>query len=470
MMREPAEGPHARRRQRGDPEVPLGQGPRRRDHHEGREGLEGQLSSPTRSRRSSTTPRNRRSCSRRTRSSARSSSASSRRTSGSRPSTTSSRSSKPSPLGSGGRRAAARFVCGGRERSMAIDNMYGRRRLGPPLGVRMALSIPPSVLFPTLGFLYMAFSTTCRPRPALLYVFAPITALGSTEGHGPLGHARPPRHAPLDGRSQRNLHGHWLAVREAGSEALTGIRRPPRAFSQEAGLYFPGRAFGRRILPSHTHWHALDDGRIQCDVCPRACKLQRRPARVVLRARPRAATQIVLTTYGRSSGFCVDPIEKKPLNHFLPGTSVLSFGTAGCNLACRFCQNWDISQVAARSTRSPTRRRPRRSRAAAVRARVPQRRVHLQRPDDLPRVRDRRRRRVPRGRRPDGRGHRRLHLRRAARASSIAHMDAANVDLKALHRGLLPRTSCGAPAAAGARDARVSATTRPRCGSRSRRC
>ena len=54
---------------------------------------------------------------------------------------------------------------------------------------------------------------------------------------------------------------------------------------------------------------------------------------------------MVLTTYGRSSGFCVDPIEKKPLNHFLPGTSVLSFGTAGCNLGCRFCQNWDISKA-----------------------------------------------------------------------------------------------------------------------------
>jgi pyruvate formate lyase activating enzyme len=54
--------------------------------------------------------------------------------------------------------------------------------------------------------------------------------------------------------------------------------------------------------------------------------------------------EIVLTTYGRSSGFCVDPIEKKPLNHFLPGTPVLSFGTAGCNLGCKFCQNWDISK------------------------------------------------------------------------------------------------------------------------------
>ena len=56
---------------------------------------------------------------------------------------------------------------------------------------------------------------------------------------------------------------------------------------------------------------------------------------------------MVLTTYGRSSGFCVDPIEKKPLNHFYPGSSVLSFGTAGCNLGCRFCQNWDISKARA---------------------------------------------------------------------------------------------------------------------------
>ena len=90
-------------------------------------------------------------------------------------------------------------------------------------------------------------------------------------------------------------------------------------------------------------WHALADGRIQCDVCPRACKL-REGQRGVCFVRGRIDDQIVLTTYGRSSGYCVDPIEKKPLNHFLPGTSVLSFGTAGCNLACRFCQNWDISK------------------------------------------------------------------------------------------------------------------------------
>jgi pyruvate formate lyase activating enzyme len=91
------------------------------------------------------------------------------------------------------------------------------------------------------------------------------------------------------------------------------------------------------------HWHALPDGRIQCDVCPRACRL-REGQRGLCFVRGRVDDQIVLASYGRSSGFCVDPVEKKPLNHFLPGSSVLSFGTAGCNLACRFCQNWDISK------------------------------------------------------------------------------------------------------------------------------
>ena len=91
------------------------------------------------------------------------------------------------------------------------------------------------------------------------------------------------------------------------------------------------------------HWHRLDDGRIQCDVCPRACRLHE-GQRGLCFVRGRVDDQVVLASYGRSSGFCVDPIEKKPLNHFLPGTPVLSFGTAGCNLACKFCQNWDISK------------------------------------------------------------------------------------------------------------------------------
>lgn len=98
-----------------------------------------------------------------------------------------------------------------------------------------------------------------------------------------------------------------------------------------------------KYTKSTQYWHALDNGTIQCDVCPRACKLQE-DQRGLCFVRARKNNEIVLTTYGRSSGFCIDPIEKKPLNHFLPGTSVLSFGTAGCNLACKFCQNWDISK------------------------------------------------------------------------------------------------------------------------------
>jgi pyruvate formate lyase activating enzyme len=92
-----------------------------------------------------------------------------------------------------------------------------------------------------------------------------------------------------------------------------------------------------------TAWHRRPDGRLQCDVCPRACSLHD-GQRGLCFVRRRQGEQIVLTTYGRSSGYCIDPIEKKPLDHFLPGSAVLSFGTAGCNLTCRFCQNWDISK------------------------------------------------------------------------------------------------------------------------------
>ena len=105
-------------------------------------------------------------------------------------------------------------------------------------------------------------------------------------------------------------------------------REKPENFGQA----FPGR-----------YWHALADGRVQCDVCPRECKIHE-GQRGLCFVRANKGGRIVLTTYGRSSGFCIDPIEKKPLNHFLPGTPVLSFGTAGCNLTCKFCQNWDISK------------------------------------------------------------------------------------------------------------------------------
>jgi pyruvate formate lyase activating enzyme len=103
------------------------------------------------------------------------------------------------------------------------------------------------------------------------------------------------------------------------------------------------QAHPQSAIQATEYWQRLDDQRIQCDLCPRECKLHEGQAGMCF-VRANLDQAIVLNTYGRSSGFCVDPIEKKPLNHFLPGTPVLSFGTAGCNLACKFCQNWDISK------------------------------------------------------------------------------------------------------------------------------
>src|SRR5262249_5924607 len=103
------------------------------------------------------------------------------------------------------------------------------------------------------------------------------------------------------------------------------------------GVEDPGIVSGR-------WWHPIENGKIQCDLCPRFCHLGD-GQRGFCYVRQNIGGDMKLTTYGRASGFCLDPIEKKPLNHFLPGTSVLSFGTAGCNLGCRFCQNWDISKA-----------------------------------------------------------------------------------------------------------------------------
>lgn len=103
----------------------------------------------------------------------------------------------------------------------------------------------------------------------------------------------------------------------------------------------------RQLVAPYTvrtqYWHMTKAGRVQCDLCPRECQLAE-GQRGLCFVRMRQNNEIVLTSYGRSSGYCIDPIEKKPLNHFLPGTPILSFGTAGCNLTCRFCQNWDISK------------------------------------------------------------------------------------------------------------------------------
>jgi pyruvate formate lyase activating enzyme len=91
-------------------------------------------------------------------------------------------------------------------------------------------------------------------------------------------------------------------------------------------------------------WHREDDGKIVCTLCPRFCRLNEGQAGFCF-IRKRENDEIVSLGYGKTTGFAVDPVEKKPLNHFLPGTPILSFGTAGCNLGCRFCQNWDISKA-----------------------------------------------------------------------------------------------------------------------------
>jgi pyruvate formate lyase activating enzyme len=133
---------------------------------------------------------------------------------------------------------------------------------------------------------------------------------------------------PVRQRSAILRHAHRQKLRLAPAIHTTNSMTEPLRLEG-----FPGR-----------YWHRLEDGRIQCDVCPRFCRLNE-GQRGLCFVRGRQDDRIVLTTYGRSSGFCVDPIEKKPLNHYLPGTPVLSFGTAGCNLTCKFCQNWDISKA-----------------------------------------------------------------------------------------------------------------------------
>jgi pyruvate formate lyase activating enzyme len=91
------------------------------------------------------------------------------------------------------------------------------------------------------------------------------------------------------------------------------------------------------------YYNFLPGGKMQCTVCPNQCKLDD-GQRGICFVRMRQNDKIVLTTYGKTSGIHVDPVEKKPLHHFLPGTSILSFGTIGCNLSCQFCQNWHISK------------------------------------------------------------------------------------------------------------------------------
>ncbi|HOJ04633.1 MAG TPA: AmmeMemoRadiSam system radical SAM enzyme [Bacteroidota bacterium] len=91
------------------------------------------------------------------------------------------------------------------------------------------------------------------------------------------------------------------------------------------------------------YWHTLSDGRVQCDLCPRECQLSD-GQRGLCYVRMHQRGSLVLTCHGHTTGLHIDPMEKKPLYHFFPGTDILSLGTIGCNLTCRFCQNWNISR------------------------------------------------------------------------------------------------------------------------------
>jgi pyruvate formate lyase activating enzyme len=189
------------------------------------------------------------------------------------------------------------------------------------------------------------------------------------------------------------------------------------------------------------YWHRLDDGRIQCDVCPRYCRLHD-GQRGLCFVRGRRGDELLLTTWGRSSGFCIDPIEKKPLNHFLPGTPVLSFGTAGCNLTCKFCQNWDISK-ARELDRLQERASPERIALAAERSGC--RSVAYTYNDpvifleyaidvaDACRARGLRNVAVSAG-----------YMCAEPRAEFYRHMDAANIDLKAFTEGFYKKLCTGA--------------------------
>ncbi len=188
------------------------------------------------------------------------------------------------------------------------------------------------------------------------------------------------------------------------------------------------------------YWHELSDGRVQCDLCPRACKL-RDGQRGLCFVRSRAGRQVVLTSYGRSSGFCLDPVEKKPLNHFLPGSAVLSFGTAGCNLACRFCQNWDISKSREVDTLS-AKSSPRAIAAAAKRLGAAS--IAFTYNDPVPYLEFA----VDCADAAHELGLRAIavtagYVCAAPRVEMYAHMDAANVDLKAFSEGFY-KQMCGA--------------------------
>ena len=215
------------------------------------------------------------------------------------------------------------------------------------------------------------------------------------------------------------------------------------------------------------YWTRLDDGRVQCDVCPRHCRLHE-GQRGLCFVRGRERDGIELYTYGRSSGFCVDPIEKKPLNHFLPGTSGAVVRHGGLQPGLQVLPELGHEQVA-RDGHARRLGLPGGARGDGAAARLRQRRVHLQRSDHLPGVRDRRRGRPATKRACSTVAVTAGYICPEPRAEFFASMDAANVDLKAFTERFY-RKICGGRLAAGARHARVPEARDDASGSRSPRC
>ena len=280
---------------------------------------------------------------------------------------------------------------------VAIDNMYRRRRLGPPLAVRLLLSLPPAVLFPALGFFYVAFlDNPRRPRPSPGLALRAAHGALRDEGHRPRRDARPPRHAAVVRARERGPHGDRLAVREVGtSPSLSGaLSRPAR----DGCIMGARNAVETLVGVGHPtrYWHAVEDGRIQCDVCPKECRLKEGQLGHCF-VRGRQGDAIVLTTYGRSSGFCVDPIEKKPLNHFLPGLvgPLVRHGRLQPRLPV-LPELGHLEVPADRHARGF--RLPRAHRRLRRGARLPERRLHVQRSGRLHGVRHRRGAGLPRSR------------------------------------------------------------------------
>ncbi len=192
------------------------------------------------------------------------------------------------------------------------------------------------------------------------------------------------------------------------------------------------------MLHEARDWEPAGEGKVLCTLCPRECRIGEGQNGFCYIRQNRGGR--LVTAWGRTTGFAVDPIEKKPLNHFLPGSTVLSFGTAGCNLGCRFCQNWDISKARADERMSEDDWTPARVVDLAQRVGAPGLAFTYNDPIIWAEYA------IDVAREAHARGLFTVfvtngYVSPAARAEIFPHMDAANVDLKAFTEGFYARST-----------------------------